>query len=120
MERVRSVLADAHEVDDRRRFFLAAVKARVFDRAGRAVVRELGDFLGRCVFRMDPLAIDVRHEYVRPVEHAIARMDAARAVEMDFGILGAYDFDIAHWNYLEFTARGCRSIIRRAVAGAHC
>ena len=57
VERERAVLANVHEVDLRRLLLRAAVVTDVRDRAGRTVVRELGDLVGGRRVGVDPLAL---------------------------------------------------------------
>ena len=85
----RAVLAHTGEVDGRRLLRGAAVEALVADRARGARAREGGDLLGRGGVGVDPRAGRVGDEDVGPAEHAVAGVDAPRALEPDQDVLAA-------------------------------
>ena len=89
VERERPILAHAHQIDRRRRFVVAAVEPLIGDRAGGARVCDLRNGLGGRIVGLDPGALHVGYEHIRPPQHAMARVDTFVPVEADHDVAAA-------------------------------
>ena len=78
-----AVFAHAYDVDFRWRFGGTAVVTCIGNRAGRAVLRQRHHILNAGRVRVNPLARRIGDEYLRITQHAIARVYATCAFEVD-------------------------------------
>jgi hypothetical protein len=53
---------------------------------------KLGHGFGTGIVGMNPLAFDIGHENIGPIQHTVARVDAAAAIEMDDELVSTNGF----------------------------